>query len=146
MLYLSLSTPYIHLSFSCPITPEDFYLILIRSPPANEQANAHHIYTPLLTMQSTFTSNMEPVDTHDGYPKYARRRTEPGRRARTILDKGTASSREDSCTRCLGFNQDCYRYGAFSKCAFCTAEGKNYGECHLKGEPEVPSARKRRKL
>lgn len=101
-------------------------------------------------MQSIFNSRMEPIQTHEDYPKYARSETKPVVRARHIIDRGVISDRP--CSTCVDLGQDCYRWeGTFSKCAYCTSKDKKKELCHLPGQEVAAAAssqerRKRRKM
>ncbi|KAF6227102.1 hypothetical protein HO133_008543 [Letharia lupina] len=98
-------------------------------------------------MQTTFNLHMEPIKTHEDYPKYARSETKPVVRARHIVDQGDIS--DHPCTACVELEQDCYRWeGTFSKCAYCTSKDKKREFCHLPGQEasSVPERRKRRKI
>ncbi|KAF6232030.1 hypothetical protein HO173_009867 [Letharia columbiana] len=98
-------------------------------------------------MQTTFNVRMEPIKTHEDYPKYARSETKPVVRARHIVDQGDIS--DHPCTACVELEQDCYRWeGTFSKCAYCTSKDKKREFCHLPGQEasSVPERRKRRKI
>lgn len=98
-------------------------------------------------MQTVFNLRMEPIQTHDDYPKYARSETKPVVRARQIIDQGAIS--DQPCSACVDLEQDCYRWeGNFSKCAYCTSKDKNREFCHLPGQEAspAPERRKRRKI
>ena len=99
-------------------------------------------------MQSVFNLRMEPIQTRDHYPKYARSATKPVVRARHIIDQGAVS--DHPCSVCVDLGQDCYRWeaGNFSKCAYCTSKDKKRELCHLPGReaPPGPERRKRRRM
>lgn len=106
-----------------------------------------HKTSTMQHMQSVFNMRMEPIQTHDDYPKYARSETKPVIRARNIIDQGVIS--DQPCSACVELEQDCYRWeGTFSKCAYCTSKDKNREFCHLPGQEAspAPEKRKRRKL
>ena len=119
--------------FLCQIQPPFFSPTLM--PPTMEQ------------MQGVFDLNMNPIATHDGYPRYARSETKPVVRARHIIDMGAVSDRP--CSACVELGQDCYRWeeGRFGKCAYCTSKDRKKELCCLPGlEAEAPEGPKRRKM
>ena len=138
-------------------------LLFFRQPCAHSTVSTAHITKPSISyfpdqahekrmptmqqMQTTFNLHMEPIKTHEDYPKYARSETKPVVRARHIVDQGDIS--DHPCTACVELEQDCYRWeGTFSKCAYCTSKDKKREFCHLPGQEasSVPERRKRRKM
>ena len=98
-------------------------------------------------MQCVFNMNMDPIETHEDYPKYARSTTKPVVRARHIIDRGVIS--RQPCSTCVELGQDCYRLeSTFSKCAYCTSKDRKRELCHLPGQEasSSPERRKRRKM
>ena len=87
---------------------------------------------------------MEPIQTHEEYPTYARSNTKPVVRSRHIIDNGAIS--KHPCSTCLELEQDCFRWeGAYGKCAYCTSKDKRQELCHLPGQEASPSPERRRK-
>lgn len=95
-------------------------------------------------MQGIFNSRMEPIESHEDYPKYARSATKPVARARQIIDNGIIS--DHPCSTCVDLKQDCYRWeGTFSKCAYCTGKDKKKEFCHLPGQEALQQERRKRR-
>ena len=98
-------------------------------------------------MQAIFNTRMEPIQSYEDYPKYARSETKPGIRARTIIDEGIIS--DNPCSKCLEQGLDCYRLETkFTRCAYCTAKDRKKEFCHSPGQEAAPAPerRKRRKI